>query len=219
MSLLTKALVGLFFAASSVVAQPQTLTIVLPAAAPPTESVLAEMKRESARLLAPAGYSLAWLSRSATTLGDSFEQLVVVKFKGACTLRVEDETAPLLQAAGSLATTAVSNGQVLPFVEVDCDRTRRLLAPAIISLPAGARQTLFGRAIGRVLAHEFYHVLAQTTVHKDQGASKPCFRMADLISANFHFDAVSLAQMRPVQLARESQAGDIDVAADDAAGR
>lgn len=221
MSLLTQALVGLLLAVSAVVAEPQNLTIVVSPAGTESSPAVEAMRRETARLVSPADYAVAWVSKGQAALGDSFEQLVVVRFRGVCQSQAEQDQ-PLADSS-SLATTAVSNGQVLPFVDVDCDRTRRLIAPALTALPSAARETLFGRALGRVLAHELYHVLAQTKDHKDHGVSKPCFRVADLVSTRFRFDAVSLAQMRPApQLARQAQPPapvDLDAAADDAAGR
>lgn len=217
MLLLVQALVGLTIAASTAVCESQILTLVFSPEAPSSTRALEEMKRETARLVSPAEYSFTWLKKGATALGDSFEQLVVIQFRGACQSRVDSDV--LSMESGSLANTAVSGGQVLPFVYVDCDRTRRLMAPAIAALPRGARETLFGRALGRVLAHELYHVLAQTTDHKDQGVSKPCFRLADLVSTRFRFDAVSLAQMRPAPPIQTGRPNEIDAAADDAAGR
>ena len=203
MLLLAQALVGLIVAASAAAAAaPHTLTIVVAPDAVDSSRSLAELKLETSRLVSPADYSFAWLSRDQAALGDSFEHLVVVHFQGAC--RSTGTADPPVVEAGSLATTAVSNGQVLPFVTVDCDRIRRLVAPALAPLPSGAREIVFGRALGRVLAHELYHVLAQTTLHKFHGVSKPCFRLADLVSTGFRFDAASLVQMRPAaQLARQ----------------
>ena len=221
MSLLAKALVGLIVASSAVVAQPRTLTIVVSTSE--STASFKEMRLETSRLLGPADFSLAWLAKGKHGLGDSFQQLVVVRFQGTCASVLEDE--PLLaRPVGSLAYTAVSNGKVLPFVEVDCDRTRRLIAATVSPLPSNAREVLYGRALGRVLAHELYHVLAQTTEHKDQGVSKPCFRSEDLVSTRFRFDAVSLAQMRPAtQISPRRESIETEavavVASDDAAGR
>ena len=218
MSLLTQALVGVLIAAPAAFAESQTLTLVISPEALESNPTLEEMKRETARLVSPAEYSFAWLPKGQAALGDSFEQLVVVRFRGACRSRAENE--PASMEAGSLAATAVSGGQVLPFVEVDCDRTRRLISPAIAGLPGGARDVLFGRALGRVLAHELYHVLAQTTDHKEQGVSKPCSRLADLVSTRFRFDPVSLGRMRPATALAAAPRVELDAVADDAgAGR
>ena len=147
--------------------------------------------------------------------------LVVVKFRGNCVSTIVEDALPRERVGSSLATTAVSNGQVLPFVEVDCDRTRRLIAPGLAHLPSGARATLFGRALGPVLAHELYHVLARTRDHQFHGVSKPCFSSADLVGSRFRFDPVSLALMRPaLQLAQGTPLPvETETATDDAAGR
>ena len=121
MSLLTQALVGVLIAAPAAFAESQTLTLVISPEALESNPTLEEMKRETARLVSPAEYSFAWLPKGQAVLGDSFEQLVVVRFRGACRSRAENE--PASMEAGSLAATAVSGGQVLPFVQVDCDRT------------------------------------------------------------------------------------------------
>jgi hypothetical protein len=216
MSLLARALVGLTIAVTAAVAEPQILTLVVSSGTVESPVAFEELKRETARLVSPADYSLAWLRKAQAGRGDTYEQLVVVRFGGTCRGLAEAE--PPVSEAGSLATTAVADGQVLPFVQLNCDRTRRLIAPALATLPSGARDVLFGRALGRVLAHELYHVLAQTTGHSERGVSKPCFRLADLVASRFQFDAVSVAQMRPALVARQ-QPVEIDTAAEDAGGR
>lgn len=214
MSLLGKALVGLMFASSHLAAQSQPLTIFVPAEFTSSSPLLKAMRKEAARLISPADYLASWLPTSAA-VGASFEQLVVIRFTGQCSSRAEDadvvQRAPSTTAA-SLATTSVSGGQVLPFVRVDCDRTRRLIEHALAPLPSGARDTIYGRALGRVVAHELYHVLAHTTGHHAVGASKPCFSAADLLSSRFQFDPVSLAQMRPAPAAVQSPALTADAA-------
>lgn len=198
MSLLGKALVGLMFVSSHLAAQSQPLTIFVPAEFTSSSPLLKAMRKEAARLISPADYLASWLPTSAA-VGASFEQLVVIRFSGKCSSRAEDADVAQRAAstAASLATTSVSGGQVLPFIRVDCDRTRRLIEHALAPLPSGARDTIYGRALGRVVAHELYHVLARTTGHHAIGVSKPCFAAADLLASRFQFDPVSLAQMRP----------------------
>jgi hypothetical protein len=50
--------------------------------------------------------------------------------------------------------------------------------------------------MARVLAHELYHVLAQTRDHAAEGIGKPCFTAADLVSSRFEFEATSLSRLR-----------------------
>jgi len=215
MSLLVQALVGLFIAVTAAAAQSQQLTLVVSSEVSQSTPAYDEMRRETARLVSPAAYTLFWIPKTSAAQGDSFEHLVVIQFRGTCAAGAGVPVLP----AGSLATSSVSDGQVLPFVQVDCDRTRALVTPTISKLPSAARETFFGRALGRVLAHELYHVLAQTTAHSDKGVSKACFRTADLISARFQFDPASLAQMSPARPVQATQTLEITPAADDAAAR
>jgi hypothetical protein len=97
----------------------------------------------------------------------------------------------------SLASTAVVDGQVLPFSTVQCDALRSVLNPILTNVRRGDRPALFGRAAARVLAHELFHMLAQTTTHGTHGVSKSCFGVADLTSDSFEFDSATVAQMRP----------------------
>lgn len=212
MSPLNLALAGLC-TLSCAFAAPQRMAVVY-SVGPAVGSVLVEVKRETARLMAAADFGLEWIARDLSALRHrEFENLVVVRFTGSCSIESEDQFVPAsAHGAGSLATTAVSDGQVLPFVNVDCERTRRMMAPVLTGLPAIARDLAFGRALGRVVAHELYHVLAKTTAHQENGVSKPCFRLADLVAPAFRFDGESIERMRPAfaRVQEVGEAGEVD---------
>jgi hypothetical protein len=53
-----------------------------------------------------------------------------------------------------------------------------------------------GRALGRVLAHELYHIFANTTRHAADGVGKPAYSVADLLSADFRFARREALAMR-----------------------
>ena len=217
MSLLVRATVALCLT-TALAGAATTLTVVKPGSSV-SSSILEAMQQESERLVAPADYRFSW--RTSTGAGDAFEQLVVLKLRGTCALRPMAADMRHHDDAASLGSTAVSDGRVLPFVQVDCDRVWKAVAPLLAPMPERARETMFGRALGRVLAHELYHVLAQTRGHAGEGVSKPCFRAADLLNARFQFDKASLARMRPavaspVLLASaEAADGDAEGSADD----
>jgi len=71
---------------------------------------------------------------------------------------------------------------------------------------AQQRNTALGRALGRVMAHELYHIVGETTAHQIRGVAKASLSVQDLIGASLDFDIASLTQMRPplppVSLAR-----------------
>jgi hypothetical protein len=51
--------------------------------------------------------------------------------------------------------------------------------------------------MARLLAHEFYHVLAQTEHHTETGVAKARFSTADLLADHFHFEGAALNRVRP----------------------
>jgi hypothetical protein len=145
-------------------------------------------RSEVSRLMKPAGFSIDWKNISERRAGMDFERLVIVELKGNCSANPAAGSATV--DVRSLASTAIVDGKVLPFSLVDCDSLRKLMS----STQAGLK--LFGRAMGRVIAHELYHMLAQTKTHSTAGVSKSCFSVADLMADRFDFDGVTLAQLR-----------------------
>jgi len=89
---------------------------------------------------------------------------------------------------GALGSTKISNGQVLPFSELECDRIRRSIAPLAVGYSKEDRESLLGRAMGRVLAHELFHVFAKTEQHGQQGVTKTSYSRKDLVAGSFEFD-------------------------------
>jgi len=86
----------------------------------------------------------------------------------------------------------VSDGMVLPFSDVDCDAIRGFLQKQLLSTPEAEREETFGRALGRVLAHELYHVLAGTSNHGACGVAKSGYTVGDLVAREFVFEAAEL---------------------------
>ncbi len=129
------------------------------------------MKREVEELLKPSGIKLNWHTARETASGPD-AGFVVLKFKGKC--RVENWAQPgsdfgTLGEVRTLGQTIVDHGRVLPFSEVECDQVRKGLAYAA---PAQSHSAL-GLAMGRVVAHELYHILAHTTAHARRGLAQP----------------------------------------------
>jgi hypothetical protein len=143
------------------------------------------MKTEVNQLLQPAGVDLNWKLAGENRGDQPFASLVVLKFKGSC--KAEGWTVPQSDfgTAGeshTLAATIVTHGRVMPYSEVQCDQIRQALA----YLPRGAdqkeRQRALGLALGRVVAHELYHMLARTTAHAGHGLAKATQSLQDLVS-------------------------------------
>ena len=172
-----------------------TLTVLAGDAPALSKTAQSELRDELSRLLRPVGLELDLRSLSSRTSGEDFNRLIVTKFRGTCS--AEPLPSGSLSEGRSLASTAVSDGKVLPFSTVECDTLRRWMSGALATTRKSQRDEVFGRAIARVLAHEIYHILTGTTGHNREGVSKSCFSVADLTSEDFRFDNTTLAQMRP----------------------
>jgi hypothetical protein len=60
----------------------------------------------------------------------------------------------------------------------------------------GKSDLLLGRALGRVLAHEVYHILAKTTGHGRAGVAKSALSGRQLIADRIAFDEHDLRKLR-----------------------
>jgi hypothetical protein len=149
------------------------------------------MREELQQLLSPAGIDVVWKSLGERKSGENFDLVAVTTFDGTC---AGDETVPTPLAA-SLADTSIADGHVLPFFRIDCSRLRGLLGSRVES-------AVLGRALGRLAAHEIYHIVAQTTEHQESGIAKAAFSIRDLTASRFELDAWSVARMRPPSIAR-----------------
>ena len=93
-------------------------------------------------------------------------------------------------------TSVSSSGRVLPYFYVNCSRLIRTLAPALQPLNLPLRRVVFGRALGRVMAHEVYHILSQRKDHDATGVAKPSFTLEDLTARQFDFEFPLMARSR-----------------------
>jgi hypothetical protein len=141
------------------------------------------MKKEVNDLLRPAGIRLDWRLTRENDSTETFSRLVVPKFKGRC----RAEGAPAGNDFGTvgevdtLGSTQVAHGHVLPFSKVECAQVRKALSYLTPGADAGERQRALGMALGRVVAHELYHILARTTSHAADGLAKASQSLRDLI--------------------------------------
>jgi hypothetical protein len=150
------------------------------------------MQREVESLTKASGFDLQWRSLETPRTEETFSDLMVVKFHGKCNMDgiqlLFNELGPEGEG-GALGSTKTSNGQVLPFSELECDRIRRSIAPLAVGYSKEERESLLGRAMGRVLAHEIFHVFANTDQHGHEGVAKTSYSRKDLVAEGFEFKA------------------------------
>jgi hypothetical protein len=163
----------------------------------PPAAVLEALQKELDSVMAPMGLSFEWRSLSGVQGDEVSAELAVVNFKGRCDT---GSLAPHGKNPGALGWTHVSDGAILPFSDVDCDHVRTFLQGQLLYTRREAREQVFGRALGRVLAHELYHVFANTSVHGACGIGKAAYTVKELVSEVFQFEQREMGVLRASRL-------------------
>ena len=149
------------------------------------------MEAESKRIARQAGLRVRFVERSQAA-AEQFNDLVVFRMKGRC----EMDTLPaLLDERGPFAWAFTADGNVLPFGEVKCDRVRESIKTALRPEDYRKADEIYGRALGRVVAHELYHMLANTTKHGKSGVAKHSLSAQQLISEKLDFGSSERAAL------------------------
>jgi len=161
--------------------------------AQPAQSA-AEMKREVNESMESAGYSVSWRTVGQSQNEVSGAAVVVVELRGSC--RASFEPTQGVAAATSLGSTAVVNGELLPFSWVECGALSRYLSRELARESKNRREFVYGRAVGRVIAHELFHVLANTKKHEDWGIGKAAFSARDLLNETFQFEMATRSRIK-----------------------
>ncbi len=168
------------------------------------------MKRELASLMHEAGFHVEWRSLDSEQR-DSTDAayLAVLELNGTCGLSAGNSPASAPPSTpNSLATTSVSDGQVLPFSKVNCAVVTKIVAPALLHEAGAQRDFLYGRAVARIVAHELYHVLLKTADHAHTGIARSCFTADDLLTGRFEFEGATLARLRTESAVASEEATD-----------
>jgi hypothetical protein len=182
---------GLTYSASvAYAADSSTIAVFLDFESASSSATISEMESEITAIMKPSGLHFEWHMLRDRTSGDSFPDLVVLTFKGVC-----EEEEPLMNELGPvgrgapLAFTHISEGRILPFSEVQCDTIRKYIAPNVGSSKLRERDAILGRALGRVVAHELYHIFASSTAHAAEGVQRSFHTPKELTARQFHFTA------------------------------
>jgi hypothetical protein len=134
------------------------------------------MAREAAHILKKSGVSLRWHLGEPAQGVDG--RLVVVKLLGRCDM----DGPPAFPMSGPLGWSHESNGAILPFSDLACDNIRGAVHSVVLAGHQLRGNVLLGRAMGRVLAHELYHVVADTAEHGEDGVAQSALSARELTS-------------------------------------
>ena len=149
-------------------AQPARLGLLVSAPEQMTGAAFREFQRETLRLISLQGVEITWQRLEENDGTQSYDRLAVVRLRGNCQAGTQvgrDQDAPL-------GITHVAAGRVIPFVEIDCERVATTLARKAADSAYFLTDRALGLALGRVAAHEIYHVLAASMEHGHDGITK-----------------------------------------------
>jgi hypothetical protein len=172
---------------STVAAQTRTdealLTVLLKGDSVPAP-VLRAMYREAEAAFAPSGVKLNWGSSQDVQGTGVNGQMAIIELRGQCGSGAAARVVAPAPGEGSepLGQTHMVNGKVLPIADVLCDAVHQLVDRDLRAAQAGERDELLGRAFGRVLAHELYHIILRTTDHAHSGLRRSALTSAELLA-------------------------------------
>ncbi len=153
-----------------------------------TPAVLQAMEHAAQTALAP-GIQLTFATTQQLQGTAVSAPLAVIRLSGDCRSGGDTQPRPAARLAEGepLGRTYISDGQVLSTADILCDNVWALVAPDLRGVPVRDRESLLGRALGRVVAHELYHIVLRTATHSADGLSRPGQTSADLLGVHDSF--------------------------------
>lgn len=174
---------------------PAAVTVLLDFEQTHSTAPLSAMRRELQKIMGAAGVSVDVQLKSETAEHEQFSRLVFFKMKGACTMNALPVGA-LSDERGPLAMTYTSDGKLLPFGEVECDRVRESVERTLGRGDPEGQQLAYGTALARVMAHEIYHMIANSKGHTKDGATRESLSSRELIRRQLPLGSKAEAQVR-----------------------
>jgi hypothetical protein len=173
-------------------ASPSDVTVVVNFKGARSARSVLEMQREADRILKSTGVRLNWVVAGADPHAN-YNDLVVLTFRGSCEPEPES---PRGDDPGPYGITHISNGKVLPFAEVDCDRVLNAVLPLMQGEDYLTAERLTGRALGRVAAHELVHMLTRSVSHASEGVEEPALSGKQLLDATLPLSAMDIKSLQ-----------------------
>jgi hypothetical protein len=149
------------------------------------------MEHEVGNILRDTGRTVEFRSWDEATEG-VFDLIAVVRFSGNCGVVPWPHDSA---TDGPLGFTYVSDGAVLPFSQISCEKIAGSLGPAVPRMEPSQAETLFGRAMGRVVAHELIHMISGSAIHSHEGIARSAFSRSDLTSERLGLSPTDLARV------------------------
>ena len=191
---------GLLYSTSLVCAAPKppsapVVTVLLNYEQPYSRSSFEALESELGRVLKDVGLKLDLRDRKEADPKEEFSEVFLFDMKGHCSMDPIPVGA-LSDERGPLAMAYSAEGTILPFGEVECDHVRRSIQRILGHKNPLMYQSAFGSALGLVMAHEIYHMLARSAVHTNQGVTKHSLSAQELLDSSLSLPNAARAAMR-----------------------
>jgi hypothetical protein len=176
----------------------QSVTVLVDFEKPYSTASIDAMRHKLQTLFAPAGLKIDLRLENQLPPGSEFNQLVVFKMKGACSM-VAMPVGALSDERGPLAMTYSSDGELLHFGEVECDRVRQSLQRVLGKSKKGypeKGQAALGMALGVVMAHEMYHMMANAKAHTAGGITKHSLSAEEMLTGDLSISEAARKAVR-----------------------
>jgi hypothetical protein len=182
---------------------PASVTLYLKAEAADAEAALDSMRKELARLMKHGNFELLWMDPNQAR-ANAHGPLVVVELQGACNpsqgVTSLTRMSPEMIQDQPLASSQVVSGRILPFVWLHCETLNHFLGSSLAGASAAYRETLYGRAMARLIAHELYHFLVQTRHHTRSGVTQSQVTPGQVLAFSLDFDRRASLNLHASQL-------------------
>jgi predicted nucleotidyltransferase len=186
----------LLFVASSQAAT-RRVTVLVNFEKPHSEVSVKALQHELTELLEPVGVTVDLMLKSDIPKNPEFSELAVFEMKGSCSMsntpRSFDD---LPDERGPLAMSYTSDGQVLHFGEVECDRVRQCLQRITGRSEPEKHQAAYGKALGIVIVHELYHMIAGAKGHTKGGLTKESLSAEELLDSKLSLPRLVLDALK-----------------------
>lgn len=149
-------------------------------------------------MLNGVGLQLDIRERNDIAPHEQFAGLVLFEMKGSCSMDALPANALRVNTRSAeravLAMAYSADGAILPFGVVECDQVRKSLQRIVGRAAPQSDQAAFGSALGLVIAHEIYHMLAHSSQHTRHGVTKESLSPRELVEGTLSLpDSARLA--------------------------
>ncbi len=180
---------------AALASKPTPVTVLVDFESTHSDISLPVLKGELQHLLEPLGLSIDLQVKSELSETAEFAELVVFKMKGSCSMKPLP-IAALSDERGPLAMAYSSDGTILHFGEVECDRVRQCLSRVLGNVNSKKNQSYLSSALGLVIAHEMYHMMSNSKAHTKSGVTKQGLSAEELLDPDLSFPQLAREALR-----------------------